>query len=214
MKRTIGILGGIGPESSAKFYQSLIDKLQKRNFIKANEDYPHIILNSIPAPELVNHTDLKTYIEGVRTLEKAGAEFIVIVCNTVHLYFKELENSVKIPIINLKEEMRTHLENKKPQEFLILGSRRSIDSNLLGFEGINMADDDKDRIDQIILSYNAGKDKEVQKSTINKMIKKYKAKTLVVACTELSSLLKDITTSKIDTMDILLEATIREWQNS
>lgn len=214
MKKTIGILGGIGPESSAKFYQDLINELQNRNIIKTNADYPHIILNSIPAPELVNHEDLRNYIEGVRTLEKAGAEFIVIICNTAYLYFKSLQNSVKIPIINLKEEIKKDLENKKHQEILLLGSKKLIDSNIFEFKGINLEDIDKDTIDKIIIDYNAGKDKEIQKDKLLKIIKKYKFKTLLVACTELSSLLKGITISRIDTMDILLDATIRKWQNS
>lgn len=213
MKKIIGILGGIGPESSAKFYQSLISELQNRNVIKTNEDYPHIILNSIPAPELVNHEDLDAYIDGVKTLEMAGAEFIVIICNTAYLYFKDLQNSVKIPIINLKEETKEHLDNKKHQEILLLGSKKLMNSDIFDFEGIKISDNDKNIIDEIIIDYNIGKYKEIQKERLLKIIEKYKAKTLLIACTELSSLLKESIISKIDTMDILLNATINKWQN-
>ena len=52
-KRVIGVLGGIGPEASVEFYAKLVKKLQESGMIKRNEDFPKIIINSIPAPELV-----------------------------------------------------------------------------------------------------------------------------------------------------------------
>jgi aspartate racemase len=214
LKKTIGILGGIGPESSAKFYQDLINELQNRNIIKSNEDYPHIILNSIPAPELVNNDNLNMYLEGIKTLEKSGADFIVIICNTAYLYFEELQKTVKIPIIDLKKEIKKYLDNEKNNEILVLGSKKTKDSNIFEFKGIKISDDDKNIIDDIIINYNIGKDREIQKDILLRIIKKYKSKTLLLACTELSLLLKDIDTSKIDTMEILLDATIREWHNS
>jgi aspartate/glutamate racemase len=48
MKRpTIGILGGIGPESSAFFYKRIIELVQQRYSISSNTDYPHILLEHI-----------------------------------------------------------------------------------------------------------------------------------------------------------------------
>ncbi len=52
--KKIGILGGIGPEATGHFYLKLIKRLQETGRIKRNTDYPQIIINSIPAPELVD----------------------------------------------------------------------------------------------------------------------------------------------------------------
>ena len=66
----IGILGGIGPEATGEFYNKLIKRLQERGLVKSNRDYPHIIINSIPAPELIydkiSDEDLNPYIKGLK----------------------------------------------------------------------------------------------------------------------------------------------------
>lgn len=81
--------------------------------VNSNCDFPKIIINSVPAPELVfnlvKKSDLKEYIEGVRLLERAGADFVVMICNTIHLFIDELQKEVKIPIVNLRELMRRYL---------------------------------------------------------------------------------------------------------
>jgi hypothetical protein len=52
----IGVLGGIGPEATGEFYNKLIAKFQERGLIKTNRDFPQIVINSIPAPELIYDT--------------------------------------------------------------------------------------------------------------------------------------------------------------
>ena len=91
MNRKIGILGGIGPEATGEFYLNLVSKFQKEGLIKSNKDFPPIIVNSIPAPELiyeeVSDKDLEPYIMGLKELEKFGADFIVMACNTIYLFY-------------------------------------------------------------------------------------------------------------------------------
>jgi len=104
MKPTIGILGGLGPESSALFYKSLIEKVQSLN-IKSNTEYPHIILESIPAPELLlENPDLNMYKEAIKNLENAGADFIITVCNTAHIFNNQFKKFVNVPLIDVNEE--------------------------------------------------------------------------------------------------------------
>lgn len=210
MKKTLGILGGIGPESSAKFYLDIIEELQKTNKIKSNEDYPHIILNSIPAPELVDHEDLKEYIKGLKILENAGAKYLVIICNTAYLYFDELQGSIKIPVIDLRVLVRKYLENSglDKEDILILGSKKIMDSKIFNINGILINELDKEKINQIIINYNIGKNKDFHKDNLLNIIKKYNPKLTIVACTELSSILSDVNIPKLDTMDLLLNETI------
>ena len=116
-KIKIGILGGIGPEATAEFYSKLIYTLQKEKLIKSNKDYPQIIINSIPAPELIYEKilkeDLKPYIEGLKELDKFNPDFIVMVCNTIHLYYERLQKEVKTPIIDLRKEVKEYLIKNK-----------------------------------------------------------------------------------------------------
>jgi len=86
----IGILGGIGPEATGYFYSTLINKLKKSGFIKKNKDYPQFFINSINAPELISlkvpNSDIQPYIDGIKELAMHKPDFIVMVCNTIHVY--------------------------------------------------------------------------------------------------------------------------------
>src|SRR3989344_778400 len=127
MKSKIGILGGIGPESSALFYERLITLAQSCN-LKSNTEYPHIILESIPAPELLlENPDLTLYEEAIKNLQRAGADFIVLVCNTAYIYRNHLQSLVTIPIIDLNKEVEVILTKKKIKTITILGSKKTIE---------------------------------------------------------------------------------------
>src|SRR3989338_4925854 len=133
-KIKIGILGGIGPEATAEFYSKLIYTLQKEKLIKSNKDYPQIIINSIPAPELIYEKilkeDLKPYIEGLKELDKFNPDFIVMVCNTIHLYYEALQAEIKTLILDLRKEVRDSLEKREIKSCLILGTSSTINRRL------------------------------------------------------------------------------------
>lgn len=71
--KRIGVLGGIGPEATAEFYLKLIRTLQMQGVIKRNEDFPQILINSIPAPALIydaiSDEELRSYIDGLKELD-------------------------------------------------------------------------------------------------------------------------------------------------
>ena len=94
MIKTIGILGGMGPEATAYFYQKII------KFTNASKDQGHIPTLIYSNPQIPDRTEaiLKNKHGKIvyqlqcaaKTLEKAGADFIVIPCNTAHFYIKEI----------------------------------------------------------------------------------------------------------------------------
>ncbi|MCB9802938.1 aspartate/glutamate racemase family protein [Candidatus Nomurabacteria bacterium] len=210
----IGILGGIGPEASAEFYKKLIQKCQNSK-IKNNQSYPYIILESIPAPELfLKKPNLKMYEDGIKNLEKCKSNFIVIICNTAHIFFKHFQALVKIPIINLEGEIEKVLKKQKIKSIFILGSSATA-NNLFRFKNIETNSPTKveqNKIDNIIKNYNAGKSKKLQKKDLLKIVNKYKKHTLLLACTEISAMLKDENLKYIDTMDVALEVTYTKWK--
>lgn len=211
MKSKIGLLGGIGPESSAKFYDLLIKRSQTG--IKSNTDYPHIILESIPAPELLlENPDLTMYKEGIKNIEKSGADFIAIVCNTAYVFLEEFKSLVKVPIIDLNNETEKVLKQNKLNSITIFGSKRTID-NLFHFKDITIdkiSEEDSNLIEDIILKYNAGINKEALENQFIKIMEKYPDKNILIACTELSTILKNKGLKYLDTFDILLEATLEK----
>lgn len=214
MKPKIGILGGIGPESSALFYERLIQLVQSKK-IKSNTEYPHIILESIPAPELLlKNPDLAMYKEALKNLQNAGADFIVIVCNTAYVFIDQLESVVDIPILNLNEETKKILDKNNIEKIIIFGSKKTIDK-LFHFNNLKIepiSDEDSKIIDKMILDYNAGKNKKELEQQLINLIKKYPQKNVLIACTELSTMLKSSGLKYLDTLDILLDATFQKWK--
>ncbi|MBD3362075.1 amino acid racemase [Candidatus Woesearchaeota archaeon] len=209
--KKIGILGGIGPESTAELYLRIIQKAQTKG-VRRNTDYPHIIINSIPAPELFSkNPNLKPYIQGFKALEKAGAKKILIACNTAYLLLNTFQKTTKIPIINLRREVKKKLT---AQKILILGTHNTIKQGLFRFSGkkyIELTDSEIKKLDKAIFELNQGKNKKKNELFVINLAKKYskKADKILVACTELSVALKNQKLPIIDTMDILAEAALR-----
>ena len=118
MGKVLGILGGMGPLATVKLFEDIV------LLTKANSDQEHIhiiidnntsiadrtnyILNNNlqdPRPEL---------IKSALRLEKAGADFIIMPCNTAHNFYDEIVKNINIPFLNMIEEAAKHIiENFK-----------------------------------------------------------------------------------------------------
>jgi aspartate racemase len=105
--KTIGIIGGLGPESTIEYYRLIIASYAER---RPDGSYPSIIINSIDltrlldlvgANELVKLTQFLT--SEVQRLARAGAECGLIAANTPHIVFDELRRQSPIPLISIVE---------------------------------------------------------------------------------------------------------------
>ncbi len=111
-RKTIGILGGMGPEASANLYIKIIKYCQRKYGAVQDRDYPPMVIYSLPL-EGFDETGIvdeelvkKQLIEGVKKLENAGCDLIIIGCNTVHIFYNEMQSAVNIPILNIVEETK------------------------------------------------------------------------------------------------------------
>ena len=107
IKKTLGILGGMGPAASAKFYSLITD------FTKADKDQDHlnIILRSTPSiPDrsafIVAESDINPF-EKIRSeicaLAEAGSEIIAVTCNTAEYFYSKLQNIISVPILPISK---------------------------------------------------------------------------------------------------------------
>ncbi len=104
MSKTIGILGGMGPEATLSLYSLIISKTPA----KKDQDHIHVIINSNPAiPDRTRNivygeeSPLAMLKEGAILLEKAGASMILIPCNTAHYFIPQIIDSISIPILHM-----------------------------------------------------------------------------------------------------------------
>ena len=214
----IGVLGGIGPEATGEFYNKLINRLQKKGLIKSNIDFPQIIINSLPAPELIydqiSNEELKPYINGLKELDKFGVDFIVMICNTIHLFYDELQKEIETPILDLKDELRRLLISKRVKSAFIIGTPNTIKQGLYRFKGTESFEPNKEEMKELtdaIFNFNKGFDKQMQINKLNTIFQKYLnkgAKTIILGCTEFAVMLSDEDMPKIDTINVMVDSTI------
>jgi aspartate racemase len=105
--KTVGIIGGIGPESTIDYYRAIHAAYSEQRTDRSN---PSIIINSIDLDklremfELTQHPAAVDYLSAeLRRLSAAGADFGVISANTPHLVFDDLRNQSPLPLISIVE---------------------------------------------------------------------------------------------------------------
>ena len=105
--KTVGIIGGIGPESTVEYYRKIVSSYLER---EATRNYPQIIINSIDMTKMLDligngeFEEVSRYLAAeVKKLESAGAEFAVLASNTPHIVFNQVRDSSKLPLISIVE---------------------------------------------------------------------------------------------------------------
>lgn len=105
--KTLGVIGGIGPESTIEYYRHLIAAHRAR---KPDGSYPSIVINSINMRTLLNMIEaddrisMVTFLVGeIQKLASAGAQVGVLAANTPHIVFDELRRQSPIPLVSIVE---------------------------------------------------------------------------------------------------------------
>ena len=225
-KKIVGVLGGMGPESTAIFYHAVIKQCQKQYGAQYDEDYPEILIYNLPIPNIVeglNKPDetLDMLIKGTKKIESIGVDFIVMPCNTAHYFYSSMAKSVSVPFICIFHATAKKIKISGLKKVGFLATETTIkyksfhnDFEKNGIELIFPDQTGQDKLTQIILNILAGKkldeDKEQMKRIIEKM-KQSGAEAVVLACTDLPILLKegDVDIPVFDTVEILAEATVQ-----
>ncbi|MBI4152854.1 amino acid racemase [Candidatus Woesearchaeota archaeon] len=220
--KTIGILGGMGPEATAELYLRIIRIFQKEYGAKYDDDFPEIIIVSVPIPDVVENPSEEKIVQemlvsGVKKLERAGASFVVIPCNTVNFFFREIERAVSIPVLSILTEVANEIRKMEVKTVGLLGTEMTINKNIYNqsmpeISLISSTIEEQKRITKIIINVLAGKKKALDKNFLLGLIDNLKelgAEKVILGCTELPLLLKR-SNDLVDTIDILAQATVRK----
>ncbi len=107
-QKTIGVLGGMGPESTAE----LLVWITRCTPAASEQDHLRVIIDS--NPKIPNRTeallsgDLRPVIDALAetagVLERAGADVIGIPCNTAHAFLTDVRKAVGVPVVDMVEE--------------------------------------------------------------------------------------------------------------
>ena len=104
MKKTVGILGGMGPLATADLFRKIITHTRAET---DQEHIPVLIDSNTAIPDrtaalLYGGADpMPEMIRSAKRLEAAGADVLVMPCNTAHGYLDRLARQVRIPFLNM-----------------------------------------------------------------------------------------------------------------
>ena len=125
--KTVGIVGGLGPESTIDYYRSIIALYRQK---AAGGGYPSILIVSLDvnkALRLVTSNDLPQLAEyfagSIRMLAAAGADFALLSANTPHVVFHEVRDLSPIPLISIVEATCEEVVRRGLNRVSLLGTR-------------------------------------------------------------------------------------------
>ena len=225
--KTVGIIGGLGPETTSEFYLNIIFSCQKIS----KKVRPSIIITSVPLPYKIEE-DLITKNKGskryipflineAKRLEKSGANFLVMPCNSLHVFIKEIRNAVKIPVLSIIEETVNFIKKKKFRKVGILSTSATIQNKLYenAFEegGISYEipnNFQQEKMGKFILNLVSGQQNNRDREGLIQIINDFEKKDVdcvALACTDLQLLIPKHPKLKIfDTMKIFADATVKK----
>jgi aspartate racemase len=134
MHKKIGILGGMSPESTVEYYLHITRAYTERF---GDYGYPDIIVYSVSFQPYVDwpnqgRWDLvaRGLSEAARKLEAAGADFILIATNTMHIVFEEVQASVDVPMLSLLDAVGEAIQALGVDTVGLLGTRFTMEASL------------------------------------------------------------------------------------
>jgi aspartate racemase len=131
--KVIGIVGGLGPESTVDYYQRIIGAFVKR---RPAATYPELVIFSANSDELFALVGRKDWgglaamlVERVRALAAAGADFAAIAANTPHVVFDQVAAASPIPLLSIVEATRDAAAAARHKRLGLLGTQLTMSSD-------------------------------------------------------------------------------------
>ena len=131
--KTLGIVGGLGPESTVDYYQRIIALYRERT---GDGSYPEFIINSVDlktgldfmeANELTGMADY--LLQAIGRLARAGADFGLISANTPHIVFEDVASKSPIPLISIVEATCASAKTQNLKRLALLGTRYTMQAS-------------------------------------------------------------------------------------
>ncbi|EMY4798128.1 amino acid racemase [Bacillus pacificus] len=215
----IGILAGMGPKSTGPFVDTVVAKCQTIYGAKHDMDFPHMMIYSCPTPfymdRPIDHEAMKkAIIKGAQKLESTGVDFIAMPCNTAHLYFEELQQSLSIPILNIVDETLQAIP-KNVKRVALLATEATVQAGIYQ-DRITKRDIEyihhetwQEMINQIITYIKSGEVEEARELW-NALVLQLRevVDTAIIACTDLNVVASE---DFVDSSQCLAKAVVRMY---
>jgi aspartate racemase len=225
--QTIGIIGGMGPQASAKLLETIIGLSAKEYGAKKDLDFPNIILNSVAVPDFISNKKNINEVLGVLTKVTARLEIFSpkcfgIACNTAHILLPSLQKITNIPFVSIIEEVAKTVKTNRIETVGLMATPVTIHSQLyqkaLKKQGVKIIIPtlrERTTTDAVVRHVLAGKIKESDRKKlieISESLRVRGAEGIILGCTELPLIFpKDFSFPIFDSIKILSEALLRKY---
>lgn len=227
MSRTVGVIGGMGPEATVDFLRRIVAATPAKD----DADHIRVLVDNNPKipsriAALIDGTGedpLPVLIAMARGLEKQGADFLVIPCNTAHYYLPKIAQAVSIPLLDMVALAIAKIAtlSPKPCRIGMLASPAvqkvglyATRLNDAGFTALFSNATGEAKVLDIIRAVKANAatpQHRADYSAIARVLREQGADAHLIACTELSVIgaPEGASLPHIDALDVLVDATIK-----
>ncbi len=226
-EKVIGVLGGLGPWATF----DLFEKILRLTPATRDQEHLRIIIDNNPkipdrSPAILARGEDPTpaLMATARNLEAAGADFIVIPCNTAHAFFERVAAAVSIPVLHIMDEVAAASRDAVHdlRSVGVLATRAAMVAGLyqrafarVGVEVLGPDAAGQDVVNHAIYGVKAGRmGPEVTRdlAAVAEGLVDAGAQAIVLGCTELPFVLRpgDLRVPLLDSNLILARAAVRE----
>ena len=208
MHRTIGVVGGMGPWATLDFFEKVLRLTPARR----DQEHLRLIIDNNPkipdrGPAILGDGEDPTpaLVATARNVEAAGADLIVIPCNTAHYFYQAIQAAVRVPVVHIMREVAGAASRRFPRigRVGLLATRATVATGLyqdafrpLGAEVVVPDERGQEVIDRLIYAIKAqGVDDALRSAGVaeGRGLNRAGAEAIVLGCTELPLVLGEDT---------------------
>jgi len=221
--KTVGVIGGLGPLATLDFFDRV---LKRTRAVKEQEHLRLIIDNNTKIP------DRNAFMRGegpspapalaasAKALEVAGAEAIVMACNTTHIWEAEIRAAISVPFLSIVAETTAVVADLRPEAVGVLAVDACLKGGLYqealkkaGVKPLLLSEDSQRTFMDLIYRIKSGDTGETVKRamvTLARRLEAQGAEAIIAGCTEIPIVLSadDIDGELVSSTDVLVERTI------
>lgn len=224
--KVIGVLGGMGPWATLDFFE----KILRLTPAQVDQDHFRLIIDNNPkipdrSPAILGGGEDPTpaLVATAKNLQQAGADFLVIPCNTAHFFYERIVAALSIPVLHIMHEVAAAAREAVPdvRALGVLATEATMASGLYhracGQQGIEVVGPDpagQRIVNRAIYGVKAGQvSPEVTQSLVRVAdhLLAQGAQAVVLGCTELPYVLKpdNLSVPLLDSNLVLARAAVR-----
>lgn len=224
--KKLGLIGGMGPESTIPYYHDIVYKVQKKT-----GSFPIMSIESVDVFHVLDlcakkeYEKLVSYLsKAIDSLYKSGADFAALSANTPHIVFDKLQERSKIPLLSIIDAACRKTKEENIKKAALLGTKFTMKGDFFkrkfiqnGVDIIIPTDDEMEYINDKIskeLELGIVKEDTLKQflTIIERMKKEDNIQAVILGCTELPLLLNDTNTPVkcLDTVKIHVDAIVNE----